>query len=288
LLTFFKLSCKSIWLLCFSKFPWVSQRFSSKYSDKLGTRPQKVCQPCYSIIKPDRSPGFKESLYSQNFVRKPRILRTTVCRTVRSTYLSALQKSILAQTTCRQNSTWIFPTNEQTAGSRQGYYTHPSTINFIWATFFSVDLYIIQYNKMYQDSVRPLFQNVVLRLTQRRFLLLATLIKASRHFLLRRDITRLLCSSTRTVQEHLSQQKAHNFSHVIISETNSWTTQTNSWTNQTNSWTTLRTEQCSCFCSGGYGFESGPRRSSIRLLSPAGGCWSRKKGRNLAPVPRRL
>ena len=30
----------------------------------------------------------------------------------------------------------FFPTNEQTAGSRQGYFTHPFTINFIWTTSF--------------------------------------------------------------------------------------------------------------------------------------------------------
>jgi hypothetical protein len=52
-------------------------------------------------------------------------------RTVRLAYLSALQKSIPAQMTYRLNSTWIFPTDEQTAGSRHGYYTHPSNINFI-------------------------------------------------------------------------------------------------------------------------------------------------------------
>ena len=105
--------------------------FFSKFTDNLGTSPQKVCQPCNSRMKPERSLASKKILCSQNLFRKPRVLRTTVCLAVRSTYLSALQKSILAQTTCRQNSTWIFPTNEQTAGSRQGYYTHPSAINFI-------------------------------------------------------------------------------------------------------------------------------------------------------------
>ena len=86
-----------------------------KLTENLGACPQKFCQPCYSRRKPDRSLACKEGLYSQNFVTKPRVLRTTMCRPVRPTYLSALQKSILSQTTCRQNSTWIFPTNEQTA-----------------------------------------------------------------------------------------------------------------------------------------------------------------------------
>ena len=33
-------------LFCSSKFPWAREKISLKFTDNLGTRPQKVCQPC--------------------------------------------------------------------------------------------------------------------------------------------------------------------------------------------------------------------------------------------------
>lgn len=67
-------------------------------------------------IKPDRSLATQEGLCYANLC----VFRTTVCRHVRSTYFPVLHKSILAQTTSRQTSTWFLPNQRTNRGLKTG------------------------------------------------------------------------------------------------------------------------------------------------------------------------